>query len=192
MKLTNFFNSLDVQSDKGTLHDYINGYYNQEFSPKQDKSIKLLEIGVGQGHSLYLWKNFFSKGKVIGIENNPELIPLFIKPEWMDWVDSSQTNATILINDAYSNEVIEKFKDEEFDYIIDDGPHTLETQLIFIQKYLNKVKTNGKLIIEDIQSEEILNELIKETQLVGMEYKAFDLRNNKNRYDDIILEITKK
>ena len=35
----------DWQTDKGTIHNYIDGYYDQAFSDRQTK-IKLLEIGV--------------------------------------------------------------------------------------------------------------------------------------------------
>lgn len=191
MELINTFNSLDAQSDKGTIHDYINGYYDQEFSNKKYENIKLLEIGVGQAHSLYLWKNFFINGQILGLENNPNLMYQFINPECVTWIDNDSSNVKIKFCDAYSNECVDQFNTNEFDYIIDDGPHTLESQIIFVQKYIDKVKVGGKLIIEDIQSDNELNHLIDLSKSMKLEYNAFDLRPNKGRYDDIILEIIK-
>lgn len=40
----------------------------------------------------------------------------------------------------------------EFDIVIDDGPHTLESMIKFIQLYSQVMKKDGILVIEDIQS----------------------------------------
>lgn len=192
MELTNFYNSLDVQSDKGTLHDYINGYYDNEFSPKKNDQIKLLEIGVGYCHSIYLWKNFFTNAKIIGLEANMSYLNNPVKKDCIDWIDNTNSNTIIKLCDAYSDECVNQFQNNEFDYIIDDGPHTLESQLIFIKKYISKVKVGGKLIIEDIDGDYNLARLIEQAIKYDVSYKVFDLRPNKNRVDDIILEIFKK
>jgi hypothetical protein len=84
------------------------------------------------------------------------------------------------------------FNDDTFDYIIDDGPHTLNSQLYSIRYWLSKVKNGGKLIIEDIQNidssknkfDEICNEL-------EINYDIVDLRENKKRFDDVMIIIQK-
>jgi hypothetical protein len=43
-----------------------------------------------------------------------------------------------------------QFKKEQFDIIIDDGPHTFETQSYFLTNYLPLLKKDGVLILEDI------------------------------------------
>lgn len=192
MELTKFYNSLEIKSDKGTFHDYINGYYNSEFSPKKNDNIQILEIGVGYCHSIYLWRHFFTNAQIIGLEANSNYLSNSVHSDCNRWINNNDSNITIKLCDAYSDECVSQFKDNEFDYIIDDGPHTLESQIIFIEKYISKVKTNGKLIIEDIDGGENLNKLIEKALMYNIEYKVFDLRENKNRYDDIILEIIKK
>jgi hypothetical protein len=85
------------------------------------------------------------------------------------------------------------FEDNYFDYIIDDGPHTLESQVLCIQKYLPKVKSGGKIIIEDIQKIEwikILESCIDKN--IAESWRTIDIRESKGRWDDIIFEITKK
>jgi len=178
MNLIETFNQLQIQSDKGTTHDYLNGYYNQAFTPYKNTPIKLLEIGIHKGASLVLWNSFFTNAKIVGLDNE-------------DWNVIEEENTIIKICDAYSDDIINFFSDEEFDFIIDDGPHTLKSQLITIQKYLPKVKKGGKLIIEDIQSDLDLLELVGVASDADLQFDIFDLRNNKGRYDDIILQITK-
>jgi hypothetical protein len=192
MELTNFYDLLEIKSDKGTLHDYINGYYDSEFSPKKNDSIRIIEIGVGYGHSMYLWRHFFTNAQIIGLEANANYLSNSVHNDCTRWINGEDPSITIKLCDAYDDECINQFKDNEFDYIIDDGPHTLESQIIFIEKYISKVKTNGKLIVEDIDGGENLNKLIEKALTYDIEYKVFDLRENKNRRDDIILEIIKK
>jgi hypothetical protein len=180
MELSKFYQLQVYQSDKGTLHDYIDAYYNSIFTPLKDEKIELLEIGVASGGSIELWAQFFANGNITGLDNREYgYVPVL-------------ENINIKICDAYSDEVVNQFIDNTFDFIIDDGPHTLESQIFFIQKYLPKVKSGGRLIIEDIQTVSDLDILKVEASNTNMDWKVFDLRNNKGRYDDIIIEIIKK
>lgn len=166
--------------DKGTRHDYILGYYQNEFDGKSD--INLLEIGVYKGASLLLWSNHFGESsKIYGIDSKNLVMDSFI----------NKPNIFFTLADAYQESEVIKYTDEYFDYIIDDGPHTVESQIQCIDLWFCKVKKGGKLIIEDIQNEKSL-EMIKNHANNFGDVKVFDLRENKGRYDDIIIEITKK
>ena len=59
-------------------------------------------------------------------------------------------DAKIIIEDAYSEKTASTFENNFFDYIIEDGLHTVEYQTIAIKLWLSKLKKGGKLIIEDI------------------------------------------
>ena len=77
--------------------------------------------------------------------------------------------------------------------ILDDGPHTLESNIWFIQKYLPLLAEDGILIIEDIQDFSFIDILIK---YVPNDFKKYiqvhDLRQIKNcRYDDLLFVINK-
>ena len=85
------------------------------------------------------------------------------------------------------------FDDNSIDYLIDDGPHTFESQCYVITNWLSKVKPGGKIIIEDVQEYERFEKfetLIKDNNL-NVSTKIFDSRERKGRYDDLIFEITK-
>ena len=111
------------------------------------------------------------------------------------WDLINKDNYDFLIKDAFTDSIIEELMLEYeggFDVIIEDGPHTLESQIFAIKNYSKLLKPNGILIIEDIQKYEycdiIINEINKE------EFKSVeivDLRNNKNRYDDILIVVKK-
>ena len=76
--------------------------------------------------------------------------------------------------------------------MLDDGPHTLESMIKFIQLYSQIMTDDGILIIEDVESWDWINIL---TTVVPEELKKFiktyDLRSIKNRYDDIVFTIDK-
>jgi len=184
MRLSEFYNQLSPKSDKGTEHDYINGYYDAEFSPRKYSSIRLMEIGVLNGESINLWQKYFEDAfEIIGVDIN-------ITNQAIATVNT--TDEVILDKaDAYSDEYVKKILNDFFDYIIDDGPHTLESQIYFIENYYRKIHKGGKLIIEDIQSKSDLEAIEQRIKELKYKYKVFDLTANKGRYDDILIEITK-
>ena len=76
--------------------------------------------------------------------------------------------------------------------MIDDGPHTLESMLRFIRLYSQLMTNDGILVIEDVQSWDWIKIL---TNIVPFHLrkfiKVYDLRKNKDRYDDIVFTIDK-
>lgn len=171
-------------SDKGTTHDYIKGYYANEFS-NREAEVKIVEIGIGDGYSLVLWREWFKNAKIFAIEKYPYHYN-HKKPFRIDGVTS-------IFDDAYTQSTVDLFEDDVIDYLIDDGPHTYESQEYCIINWLPKIKQRGKIIIEDIQEYSHIQrftEVIQNNQL-NVSTQVFDFRKNKNRYDDIIFEITK-
>jgi hypothetical protein len=169
--------------DKGRDHDYINLYYNDEFDSKKNKSLNILEIGVSHGGSIKLWNDFFPNSKIIGLDIQDNTDGKFV----------NNPQVTIMQLNAYTDSTVLLFEDNYFDYIIDDGPHTLESQILCIQKYLPKIKSGGKIIIEDIQKIEWIEALENcIDKNIAESWRTIDIRESKGRYDDIIFEVTKK
>lgn len=184
MNLLEFYNN-DLETyvgndgtDKGNLHDYIGTYYTNEFV-NRDKPINLLEIGVHRGGSIKLWLDWFINGDIYGIDVS-------------NGVNRDVSRAKLLFKDAYDPSTVSEFEDNFFDYIIDDGPHSLESQIEVISLWVSKLKPNGKLIIEDIQSTDWIQHLEDECKNHNVTWKVFDTRASKERYDDIIFEVTKQ
>lgn len=185
MRLLEFYNQLSPKSDKGIEHDYINGYYDAEFTPKKDDHIRIMEIGVLNGESINLWQRYFDYAEILGVDIN-------ITNQAKSNVNTSNRCGFLADGSAYEQSFVDKYFDVAYwDYIIDDGPHTLQSQLSFIDLYYPKIKKGGKLIIEDIQSKSDLQAIEQKLKELKYKYKIFDLTANKGRYDDILIEITK-
>lgn len=176
-------------SDKGADHDYIKSYYTHEFKDKRDSVKNVLELGVQWGGSLMLWSEWFPNAKVVGLDIYEGVIEHYNEMRG----NREYPNVEIRIQDGYVNSVIAEHSDSFYDYIIDDGPHSIESMKVAIQKWLPKVKPGGKLVIEDIQNYDWFEKLEREVSPeFSTEFRRFDFRKNKNRSDDMILEITRK
>lgn len=172
-----------VGTDKGGYegeHDFVKGFYNEEFKKYQDKEIKLLEIGIYGGASLALWSKYFTKGQITGLDIVDNINH---KYRGLDRV-------RIGICDAYNPDAVNQMG--EYDIIIDDGPHTIETLKKCIEYYLPKLKEGGVMVLEDVQDTSWFPILLDATP---DEYKdkteCIDLRENLGRYDDLLFVIRK-
>lgn len=176
-------------SDKGADHDYIKSYYEKEFEGKRDSVKNVLELGVQWGGSLMLWSEWFPNAKVVGLDIYEGVVGHYNEMRGA----REYPNVEIRIQDGYVNPVIAEHPDSFYDYIIDDGPHSIESMITAIHKWLPKVKPGGKLVIEDIQNYDWFEKLEKEVSPeLATEFRRFDFRKNKNRSDDMIFEITRK
>ena len=169
------------KTDKHTAHSYIENFYQEFFEPYRDRELNLLEIGTREGDSLKLWEHAFPKSKIYGVDNNKS----------KKFKDVLSERIVVTFGDAYTEEVVDSLP--SFDIIIDDGPHTIESQLKAIEFYLPKLNEGGVLLIEDIQKYEYIDMLEERYKELGgdKEVEFYDLRAIKNRYDDIIVVLKK-
>jgi hypothetical protein len=178
MTFEQHYKDTGLQSDKGTTHQYIYSFYSDEFTPKKNDELTIVEIGVNKGDSMILFRDWFINSKIFGIDNKNEM-----SPSYVECVDSI-TGVNIIYKDAYDGETCNLFEDESIDYLIDDGPHSLESQLQCVKQWFSKIKNGGKLIIEDIQN---FDKDKDEFDKLGIPYEIIDTRNIDNRYDDVLL-----
>lgn len=183
MNFSDFYNFTGKKSDKGTIHTYIDNWYNAEFTPIRDKNLNILEIGINKGDSIILWRDWFFNSSIYGIDNGSEM-----STSNYDTVNSIK-NVNILYGDAYSDDVVKQYDDNMFDYIIDDGPHSIESQIKCVQKWFSKLKVGGKLIIEDIMDVHIRK---IEFDKLNLPYEIIDLRSRNNPQKDEVMFIFKK
>jgi len=163
-------------TDKNTIHDYINGFYESGLLPYKEKSLDILEIGIYFGASLKLWREYFPNAKIYGADIQNRVLPQY----------KNINNVEYIFGDAYSQEFLNN--ELKFDVIIDDGPHTLQSQRDFIRKYHSKLKKDSIMIIEDI-ADIMYIPILKDEVPDGFTCEVIDLRKNKNRYDDLMLII---
>ena len=119
--------------------------YEELFSQYKNKKIIFVEIGIANGGSLKIWKNFFGKdSKIIGIDLNEKCK----KFEDLD-------------NDIYieiGNQSSEEFWNNFFkkfgivDIVLDDGGHTNLDQITTVVKSIPNIRNGGMLVTEDTHS----------------------------------------
>lgn len=175
-------------TDKGDFKSYILGFYEEAFLPKKTDEINILEIGFRHGASLNLWATYFQNGHVFGVDNLSDRALQSHLPN-AEWIN--KPNITIFYADAYSKDFANSLN-HEFDFIIDDGPHSLESQLRALDLYLPLLKDHGLLVIEDIQSPSGLT-LFWFLRRIPLSFKVsfLDFRKNGKSDDDIMLVVKK-
>lgn len=117
--------------------------YDEIFRRFKNQKITFVEIGVLNGGSLFMWKNYFGENaRIIGIDLNPEA------KKW----------------ESYGFEIyIGNQGDERFwrktlssigniDVILDDGGHTYKQQVITVESVLNSINDEGIIVVEDVQT----------------------------------------
>lgn len=176
-------------TDKNTAHPYFH-VYEPLLYPKRSTAKNILEVGIYHGGSIQLWRDWFPKAQIYGVDICD---PTFIKSKNI----LNDNNIKLFTNtNGYDDAFIKtNFQDKsiKFDMMLDDGPHTLESNILFIQKYLPLLAEDGILIIEDIQDFSFIDLLIKCVPNDFQKYiQIYDLRQIKNcRYDDILFVINK-
>ena len=168
-------------TDKDCKHSYL-PEYEKLFSGIKDEELKILEIGIQFGGSSLLWQEYF-KNSILTLIDIEYQITENIKSRL------SEERCEVLIFDAYRKENLSILKNQ-YDIIIDDGSHTLESHIFLVKNYLNFLSDNGILVIEDIQDFEHI-EILKSLVPEGFEISIIDLREVKERYDDILFVLKK-
>lgn len=108
-----------------------------------DREITFLEVGVLNGGSLFMWREFFGpKARIIGIDLNPDAL------EW------EKHGFEIYIGDQASdlfwNNLFQKIG--KVDVLIDDGGHTNQQQIVTTHQAIQNIKDEGVIIIEDVHT----------------------------------------
>jgi hypothetical protein len=133
--------NLDAYNTDKITHGYLD-VYDPILAPRVSKEIKLLEIGIRKGGSLQLWRDYFPRGIIVGIDI--KLPEHFVPGERIQIFEGSQSDKQFL------SEVANKVAPEGFDIIIDDASHigTL-TKTAFWHLFNNHLKPSGLYAIED-------------------------------------------
>ena len=180
-------------TDKGYPHNYAD-YYYQEFNQTKNQINLIFELGIGSndlsiphnigkngnsGASLHVWSKYFKNSTVYGgdIDKSTFINTNRIKSFYVDQNDQDS------INNMWSH-----IKETNFDIIIDDGHHALESAVKLFQNSFNKLKKNGLYIIEDVH----ISYLSKLVETLNKYDPKVILFENNNNLDDDNLVVFKK
>ncbi|GCB06402.1 class I SAM-dependent methyltransferase [Ralstonia sp. SET104] len=134
------------QKHRGKVSDkwdaYLSGY-DAQFNPYRQQEIRLLEIGIQNGGSLEIWREYFPEAKkLIGCDINPECAKLHY----------DDPRITVVVGDANSDECERRIltHSDAFDIIIDDGSHTSTDIIRSFARYFSHLKHGGLYVVEDL------------------------------------------
>lgn len=107
------------------------------------KEVVIVEVGVFNGGSLFMWREFFGhSARIIGIDLNPDA------REW------EKHGFEIYIGDQSSDtfwtELFHKIG--KVDVLIDDGGHTNRQQIVTSHYAIQNINDGGVLIVEDVHT----------------------------------------
>ena len=174
------------RTDKNTTHSYL-PLYQHLLQSKKETAKNVLEVGVQRGGSIKLWRDFFPNATVYGIDSMQE------REVSADLKNDSRV-VVLSDTDAYNVDFFNSFyrKNIKFDFLLDDGPHTLESIYQFIEWYTHLMAADGLFVIENVACWDWIN-ILRNAVAEPLKpfIKVYDLRANKNQYNDIVFTIDK-
>lgn len=117
--------------------------YERYFSKYRGTDVHILEIGVSNGGSLQMWKDYFGpKAKIFGVDVNPQCQQF------------EEEQVKIFIGDQADRKFLARLKKEmpRLDIVLDDGGHTMEQQINTFEVLYPHIVANGIYLCEDMHT----------------------------------------
>lgn len=159
--------------------------YSMYFNPIKEENITLLEIGIRDGSSLRIFRDFFKRGKILGLDIDPSTA-------------FKDNRITTYIGSQSSPEIIKKIFDENplINIVLDDGSHVNELTIASFKLIFERLPKGAIYIIEDLACtylEDSLEEGIKIGHWPGMYLNdpSVKMVNRRSDMNDFFLQLIK-
>ena len=121
-------------------HDYLR-HYDKLFRSLRKEKLQLCELGCGTGSSLKMWKEYFPKATIVGVDICQEAKRF------------EEERVEVVVGNAAHQSTIEELsaKYGEFDIIIDDASHAWGDMRMSFEMLWSSLKHGGTYVIEDTQ-----------------------------------------
>lgn len=134
--------SKQYKSDKGSVyHNYLE-IYEKYFSKYRTTLNNFLEIGLWEGESIKMWREYFLTGNLVGADIL-NLSYINLPNTQIHICDQSDRNQL--------KNLVQKTYDK-FDIIIDDGGHWQHQQQITLGFMFSYLTSGGIFVIEDLHT----------------------------------------
>lgn len=132
-------------TDKHYGHDYFNKVYQKYFEKIKESAKKIVELGVHEGQSINIWREYFKNAKIIGIDCDISRAD----------IDNFDRVVLLSINIGYDNN--NQFIDfcnnnKDIDLFIDDGSHIMEDQQVVFAESFKSLSKGGMYVLEDLHT----------------------------------------
>src|SRR3990167_2507206 len=139
--------AIKYKTDKWGKHHYTPHYYEMfRNNSKRRRVKKVLEIGVGEGAGLRMFRDFFPNAMIYGADNDGTRI---FKEDRIEVIpcDQSKKEDLIMLFDIIGLDI---------DLVIDDGSHKPEDQVYTCMSVMPNLKKGCVYVIEDVADLSIL------------------------------------
>jgi hypothetical protein len=145
--------------------------YENIFKTRRFENLKILELGVANGHSIASWHHYFPNATIFALDNK-KYFKFFYKSKRIKYINI----------DIFDSNKIKKFikENQKFDFIIDDSLHTEEAMLTNIKNFYSSINSRGCYILEDFKSLDFFKKTV-------MKYN-FDNKANYFVKNSVIME----
>ncbi len=128
-------------TDKAGIVHYLENY-EQQFAALRDQDIRLLELGVYEGGSLKMWRDYFPRGLIVGLDMHN--VPVDDPTGRIRGYRGLQEDTELL------DRIRRETAPDGFDIIIDDCAHIgVLARISFWHLFDNHLKPGGLYVIED-------------------------------------------
>ena len=143
--------------------------YEKVFKKRRLEKLKILELGVANGHSIASWHHYFPNSDIYGIDN---------KMPYKFFYKSTRVNYFQI--DIFNKKKINNFikNHGKFDYIIDDSLNTEEAMFKNIKNFYPSLNPGGAYFLEDFG-------FYDHTQRAMQEVKLYNSKNNMKYFSNI-------
>ncbi len=159
-------------TDKWGKHHYT-PHYHKLFKKRRNNIKKVLEIGVGEGLGLFMWRDYFPKAQIYGAEIDPNRVFEEYRIKVFPCDQANKDNLLDLLSLIGIN----------IDLVVDDGSHKPEDQVFTALTILQLLKKGAYYIIEDVADMSIV-------QPLSEKYATYTIKCG-DRYDDMLIIIKK-
>ena len=117
--------------------------YHRHFRRYRNHEVTVLEIGVYQGGSLEMWRDYFGpRARIIGVDIDPRCQA------------AQQDQIEVFIGDQSNRAFLQELKQKlpHVDIIIDDGSHIVGDQIITFEELFPHLHETGVYLCEDLHT----------------------------------------
>lgn len=148
------------KTDKAPDGHMYTDRYSLYLEQYRDIEFNLLEIGVFDGASVKMWKEYFPKANIVALDIDPRCKEY--EEERIDIHIGDQTDKKFL------NDVFNQYG--HFEVILDDGGHSWKQQIVSFETLFPRLTPGGLYFVEDMHTSYRPQSVWDDYHITGMNY----------------------
>jgi len=147
-------------TDKGPGNHEYTSRYEMYLEPFRDLEFNLLEIGICDGASIKMWKEYFPKATIVAIDIDPRC------------KEFEEDRIHVHIGDQTDISFLQSVVNQHghFEVILDDGGHSWKQQIISYETLFPRLTPGGLYFIEDMHTSYRPQSVWDDYHVTGVEY----------------------